>query len=279
MFGIGMPNFAGHDFAGLREPALKITTWNVNSVRARLERVLDWLDRRQPDVAVLQETKVVDDAFPREAFEERGYHVETYGQKTYNGVAMIGRKPFEQVVRGFGDDPEEQRRLLAAVVEGVRIVNVYVPNGQALDSPEYPFKLEWLARLRTFLDDWAPADEAVLVMGDFNVAPTDLDVHDPEAWRGKVLCSEAERDALARVCGWGLSDLFREHDEEGGRYTWWDYRTLAFPRNAGLRIDLVLGSEAASERCGGVVIEREERKGPKPSDHAPVTAFLDEDPA
>ena len=257
---------------------MKITTWNVNSIRARLDRVLAWVDRRQPDVAALQETKVVDDAFPRAPFEERGYHVETYGQKTYNGVALISRKPLAQVVKGFGDDPEEQRRLISAVVDGVRVVNVYVPNGQALDSPKYPYKLEWLEGLRAFLDEHAGHDEPVLVMGDFNVAPTDLDVHDPEVWQDKVLCSEPERDALARVCGWGLSDLFREHDEEGERYTWWDYRTLGFPRNAGLRIDLVLGSEAALERCRGVLIERDEREGQKPSDHAPVTAYLDEDP-
>ena len=257
---------------------MKITTWNVNSIRARLERVLDWVDRRQPDVAALQETKVVDEAFPREAFEERGYHVEIYGQKTYNGVALISRTPMEQVIRGFGDDPEEQRRLISAVIDGVRVVNVYVPNGQAVDSPKYPYKLEWLAKLRTFLDEHVGRDEPVLVMGDFNVAPTDLDVHDPEKWRDKVLCSDPERDALARICGWGLTDLFREYDEEGERYTWWDYRTLGFPRNAGLRIDLILGSEAALERCQGVVIERDERKGQKPSDHAPVTAYLDEDP-
>ena len=259
---------------------MKITTWNVNSIRARLERVLDWVDRRRPDVAALQETKVVDEAFPREAFEERGYHVETWGQKTYNGVALISREPMTHVVKGFGSDggEEEQRRLLSAVVDGIQVVNVYVPNGQAVDSPKYAYKLEWLGRLRAFLDEHASADAPVLVMGDFNVAPADLDVHDPAAWKDKVLCGEPERDALARVCGWGLSDLFREHDEEGERYTWWDYRTLAFPRNAGLRIDLVLGSEAASERCRGVVIERDERKGQKPSDHAPVTVYLDEEP-
>jgi len=256
---------------------MKIVTWNVNSIRTRQARVEAWIAKHQPDVLCLQEIKVVDEDFPREGFESLGYHVETYGQKTYNGVALLSRKPLEDVVKGFGD-PEEQRRLIAAVVDGVRVVNVYVPNGQALDSPKYPYKLEWLAELRTFLDDWAPHDDPVLVMGDFNVAPTDLDVHDPEVWKDKVLCSEPERDALARVCGWGLLDLYREHDEEGERYTWWDFRTLGFQRGAGLRIDLVLGSEAAAERCRGVVIERDERKGQKPSDHAPVTAWLDEDP-
>jgi len=258
---------------------VKITTWNVNSIRARLERALDWIDRTQPDVVAIQETKVVDELFPREPFEERGYHVETYGQKTYNGVAMLSKQPMEQVLKGFGNDPDEQRRLMAAVVDGVRVVNVYVPNGQALDSPKYPYKLDWLENLRIWLDEHVEHEETVLVVGDFNVAPNDIDVHDPEAWKDKVLCSEPERDALARVCGWGLSDLFREHDEEPERYTWWDFRTLGFQRGAGLRIDLLLGSEAAAERCRGVLIEREERKGKKPSDHAPVTAYLDEDPA
>lgn len=258
---------------------MKITTWNVNSIRARLERALDWIDRTQPDVVAIQETKVVDELFPREPFEERGYHVETYGQKTYNGVAMLSKQPMEQVLKGFGNDPDEQRRLMAAVVDGVRVVNVYVPNGQALDSPKYPYKLDWLENLRIWLDEHVEHEETVLVVGDFNVAPNDIDVHDPEAWKDKVLCSEPERDALARVCGWGLSDLFREHDEEPERYTWWDFRTLGFQRGAGLRIDLLLGSEAAAERCRGVLIEREERKGKKPSDHAPVTAYLDEDPA
>lgn len=257
---------------------MKITTWNVNSIRARLERVLDWIDRRRPDVAALQEIKVVDEAFPREPFEERGYHVETYGQKTYNGVALLSLEPPADVVRGFGEDPDEQARLIAAAVGGVRIVNVYVPNGQAVDSPKYPYKLDWLKRLRAFLDERVAADEAVLVLGDFNIAPADRDVHDPEAWHGKVLCSEPERDALAHVSAWGLRDLFREHDEADGKFTWWDYRTLAFPRNAGLRIDLVLGSDEAARRCRGVLIERDERKGQKPSDHAPVTAYLDEDP-
>jgi exodeoxyribonuclease-3 len=255
---------------------LKITTWNVNSIRARLERVLDWLDRRAPDVLALQETKVVDEAFPREPFEERGYHVEAYGQKTYNGVALVTRPEMREVVRGFGEDPEEQRRLIAAVVEGVRVVCVYVPNGQATDSPKFPYKLGWLRDLRAFLDEHASPEEPVLVVGDFNVAPEDRDVHDPDAWRGKVLFSEPEHEALAHVCGWGLTDLFREHEEGDGLFTWWDYRSLAFPRNAGLRIDLVLGSPAASGRCQGVVIERDERKGPKPSDHCPVTAYLDE---
>ena len=257
---------------------MRITTWNVNSIRARLDRVLDWLDRTEPDVVAVQETKVVDDLFPRAPFEERGYHVETYGQKTYNGVAMLSRQPMEDVTKGFGVDPDEQRRLMGAVVDGVRVVNVYVPNGQSVDSPKYEYKLDWLEKLRIWLDEHVEPAEPLLVVGDFNVAPTDLDVHDPEQWKGKVLCSEPERDALARVCGWGLADLYREHDESPGQYTWWDFRTLGFQRGAGLRIDLVLGSEAAGERCRGVVIEREERKGKKPSDHAPVTAWLDEDP-
>ncbi|MHC5009479.1 MAG: exodeoxyribonuclease III [Planctomycetota bacterium] len=257
---------------------MKITTWNVNSIRSRLERVLDWMERRRPDVLCLQETKVTDDVFPRDAFEALGYHVEAHGQKTYNGVALISRRPLTDVVRGLGDDPDHQRRLIAATAGDVRVVCVYVPNGEAVDSPKFAYKLEWLGELRRFLDAWTSPEESVLVLGDFNVAPDDRDVHDPEAWRGHVLFHPREHAALAEVCGWGLEDLFRKHEDGAGFYTWWDYRQLAFPKNAGLRIDLVLGTPAAAARCEAVRIERDERKGKKPSDHAPVTAYLDETP-
>lgn len=253
---------------------LKITTWNVNSIRSRLDRVLDWLERRDPDVVALQETKVVDDAFPREAFEERGYRVEAYGQKTYNGVALISRAPPEGVVRGFGDDPDEDRRLIAATVEGVKVVCVYVPNGQSTDSPKFPYKLEWLARLEAFLRDYTAPDEPLVLLGDFNIAPEDRDVHDPEAWRGKVLFHPKEHEALARLKAFGLEDLFRLHEEGDGLFTWWDYRQLGFPMNKGLRIDFLLGTKPMADRCEKVVIERDERKGRKPSDHAPVTGYF-----
>lgn len=259
---------------------MKITTWNVNSIRSRLERALAWLDRREPDVVALQETKVVDEVFPREPFEERGYHVETFGQKTYNGVALLSKHPLQDVVRGFGDDPDEERRLIAATVEGVKVVDVYVPNGKEVESPKFPFKLGWLDRLSAFLADYASSDEPLLLLGDFNIAPEDRDVHDPDAWRGKVLFHPKEHEALAKIQDTlGLTDLFRQHEDGDGLFTWWDYRQLGFPRNAGLRIDLLLGTASLAGRCEAVLIERDERKGKKPSDHAPVTGYFDESPS
>ena len=253
---------------------MKIASWNVNSIRSRHDRVVDWLRHVQPDVLAVQETKVTDDQFPRAAFEAQGYHVEVFGQKTYNGVALFSREAPTEVVRGFSDDgPQAHRRLIAATVGGIRIVNVYVPNGQSVESEQFSFKLAWLARLRAFLDECAPADE-VVVLGDFNIAPDDRDVYDPEKWRGKVHFHPKEHEALARLIDWGLTDLYRDHHDEGEKYSWWDYRRLAFPRNAGLRIDLILGSAAVRARCTGCEIDREARKGPKPSDHAPVVATL-----
>ena len=256
--------------------SVRVATWNVNSIRMRLERLLDWLDRRRPDVVALQETKATDEAFPREPLEARGYHVEAFGQKTWNGVALLARSPLAEVVRGWPDAWDAEARLLAATVGDLRVVCVYVPNGQAPESPKFAYKLEWLARLRRFLDGWASPQDAVVVGGDFNVAPEDRDVHAPEAWRGQVLFHPKEHEALAHLRAWGLRDLLREHDERPGVYSWWDYRMLAFPKDHGLRIDLVLGTAAASRRCRGVLVDRDARKGEKPSDHAPVVAFLDE---
>jgi exodeoxyribonuclease-3 len=258
---------------------MRLTTWNVNSIRSRLDRVVDWLRRRRPGVLALQETKVVDEAFPREAFEDLGYHIEVFGQKTYNGVALLSRDPLEDVVRGFGDDgDDEEKRLIAAVHRGVRVVCVYVPNGRSPDSPQFAHKLAWLRRLKEFLDAWASPEKPVVVMGDFNVAPDDRDVYDPEAWRGKVHFHPDEHAALAELEAWGLRDLLRVHEDAAGLYSWWDYRGVAFPRDAGLRLDLILGTPSAAARCTAVVMERDERKGEKPSDHIPVTAFLDEPP-
>jgi exodeoxyribonuclease-3 len=253
-----------------------VATWNVNSVRMRLERLKAWLGRRSPDVVALQETKVVDADFPAAEIEALGYRVERFGQKTFNGVALLAREPLEGVVRGLPDDgPDADRRLIAGVVGGIKVVCVYVPNGQAVDSPKFPYKLAWLRRLRAFLDGWASPTEPVLVMGDFNVAPEDRDVHDPDLWRGQVLFHPREHEALAEVAAFGLHDLLRDHTSEGGHFTWWDYRALAFPKNHGLRIDLILGTEAARARCRSVEIDRAERKGEKPSDHVPVVATLD----
>ncbi|MCA9315340.1 MAG: exodeoxyribonuclease III [Planctomycetes bacterium] len=254
---------------------MKIVSWNVNSIRARAERAEAWVRKHEPDVLALQETKVVDEDFPREAFKALGYHVETFGQKTYNGVAILSRTKPEDVVRGLPDDDEDaERRLLAATVDGVRIVNVYVPNGREVDTPPFEYKLAWLGRLRAFLDATATPAAPLIVLGDFNIAPDERDVYDPDAFRGHVHFHPREHKALAGVCAFGLSDLFREHHREGGRYSWWDYRQLGFPRNAGLRIDLILGTEAVAERSTACDIDRDERKGAKPSDHAPVWVDL-----
>jgi exodeoxyribonuclease-3 len=250
---------------------MKIATWNVNSIRSRVARVLDWTRREEPDVLCFQEIKTTDELFPAAPFEELGYHIETWGQPTYNGVAILSRTRSKDVTRGLpGDAPDAQRRLIAATVKGVRIINVYVPNGQSPESDKFVFKLEWLGRLRDWLDAAASPADPLLLLGDFNIAPDDRDVHDPDLWRGKIHFHPKEHAALARITSWGLFDLFRKHHTEGGFYSWWDYRQLAFPKNKGLRIDLVLGTAPMLDRVKGSQIHRDERKGEGPSDHAPV---------
>ncbi len=254
---------------------MRIATWNVNSVRSRLDRVLDWTSRLQPDVLCMQETKTTDDLFPVSAFEELGYHVEIFGQPTYNGVAILSKKPLTDVVRGLPDDePDAQRRLIAGTVAGIRIVNVYVPNGQSPESEKFIYKLNWLVRLRRFLEAAESPKKPLLLLGDFNIAPDERDVRYPELWRGKIHFHPREHEALEYLMEWGLSDLLRKHHEEGGLFTWWDYRRLAFPKNNGLRIDLILGTKTMLQRCTGVSLYRDERKGEHPSDHIPVVAEL-----
>jgi exodeoxyribonuclease-3 len=243
----------------------------VNSIRQRRERLLALLARHAPDVVCLQETKVVDADFPADELRGVGYESVACGQKSYNGVAILAKSPLADVTKGFRDGGEDgQARLLAASVGGVRVVCAYAPNGQSVGSEKYAFKLEWYERLRKLLEREAdPARELALV-GDFNVAPGDLDVHDPEAWRGQILCSDAERAALARIREWGLVDAFRDKYPERVAFTWWDYRELGFPKNKGLRIDHLLLSAPLRARLDDVVIDREERKGKNASDHAPV---------
>jgi exodeoxyribonuclease-3 len=255
---------------------MQIATWNVNSVRARLPRLVPWLEEHQPDVLCLQETKVVDELFPREYLEDQGYNVEVFGQKTYNGVAILARHGIEAVVRGFPDDAEDaQKRVIGCQVEDFLILNLYVPNGSAVGSDKYAFKLDWLQRLRRFLDEhYDPADQLV-VTGDFNITFDDRDVHDPEAWRDKVHCSPAEREALAEVMAFGLHDALRKHTDEAGIYTWWDMRGGAFHKGEGLRIDHFLVSAPALGSCTAVTVDRDARKGKSPSDHAPVVATFD----
>lgn len=256
---------------------MQITTWNVNSIRARKERALAWLAARRPDVVCLQETKVTDDAFPRTDFEELGYHVITYGQRTYNGVAILSRMPPADVVCKFDDGEEEtEARFLAASIGGIEVLCVYVPNGQVVGSDKFVYKLAWLGRLQRYLDRRCNPAESIALCGDLNIAPESRDVHDPAAWQDTVLFHSDVRAAFRNLCAWGLVDALRLHHSEAGLYSWWDYRQLAFPKNHGLRIDHILVTQPLATRCVDAVIDREARKGQGASDHAPVIASFSE---
>jgi exodeoxyribonuclease III len=255
---------------------MKIATWNVNSVRARLPRVIDWLESQKPDVVCLQEIKCLDEQFPRETFEDLGYRVATFGQKTYNGVAILSKQAIEDVVRGLPGEPQDaQKRVIGAQIGDLMLLNLYVVNGESVGSPKYAHKLEWMERVAQFVRERYDMKEKVVLCGDFNVTFDDRDVYDPEGWRGKILCSDAERSALQRIREAGLVDAFRHFREEGGHYTWWDFRTRGFQRGQGLRIDHFLMSEPALSRCSGIEIDTPARGGEKPSDHAPVIAYVD----
>lgn len=254
---------------------MRIATWNVNSVRARLPRLLAWLESARPDVVCLQETKCLDEAFPREPIEDQGYQVVHFGQKTYNGVAILSRKRIESTCLGLRDDAVDlEARVISATVEDVMFVNAYVVNGREVGAERYFYKLEWLGRLQRLLETHYDMREKVVVAGDFNVTFDDRDVYDPEAWRERILCSTPEREALLRVMDCGLADSFRKFHEEGGHYTWWDFRTMGFKRGQGLRIDHLLMSPPALAACTGVSIDLSAREGEKPSDHAPVVAEM-----
>jgi exodeoxyribonuclease-3 len=255
---------------------MRVATWNVNSVKARKERLLAWLGRAQPDVLCLQELKLEDHLFPREELEQAGYVAAVHGQKTYNGVAILARKPLEHVRTGFGDGVEDpQARLLRARVEGIEICSLYVPNGAAVGSDKFAYKLQWLDRLRALLErEHDPTHELVLC-GDLNIAPDDRDVARPDEWSGSVLCAPEVRAAFAGLLQWGLEDCLRKHHPDGGVYSWWDYQQLGFPKNNGLRIDHILATRALAARCAHAFVDRNERKGKLPSDHAPVVAEFD----
>lgn len=256
---------------------MRIYSWNVNSIRARIDRVLTWLDDRRPDVVCLQELKCTDDTFPAEALREVGYHSASHGQKTYNGVAILAREPLEDVTRGLQDGGDDgQSRVISATVRGVRVMSVYAPNGQSVDSPAYDFKLQWYERLRAVLDARHTPDLPLALCGDWNVAPTDLDVYDPAGWEGQTLCTDRERAALQRLMDFGLVDTYRRKYPETVQYSWWDYRMLAFPKNRGLRIDHVFATEPLATRLVDAGVDREARKGKQPSDHAPVWAEFSE---
>jgi exodeoxyribonuclease III len=255
---------------------MKIATWNVNSILARLPHVTRWLAAAQPEVLCVQETKCTDDKFPALELKALGYDCVMLGQQSYNGVAIISKAGCANVQRGYpDDDAASQARLLSVEINGIRIVNVYIPNGQAVGSEKYQFKLEWIGRLRRFFDESYDCRTPVLLCGDFNVAPEDRDVHDPRLWQNRILCSEAERAALQNVKDWGFTDAFRRHTEEGGHYSWWDYRAGGFRRNLGLRIDHIWVSAPLAARNQGTVIDKEPRGWERPSDHAPVIAEFD----
>ena len=253
-----------------------IAAWNVNSLNVRLPRLLDWLAIHRPDVVCLQETKLEAAKFPVLAIAAAGYAAHFSGQKTYNGVAILVREGLAATdiaigIPGFAD---EQKRVIAATIAGIRVVDVYVPNGQSVDSDKYQYKLAWYAALANLLRAELARHPALAVLGDFNVAPEDRDVHDPALWAGQVLCSEPERSAFRALLEIGLADSFRLFDQPEKTFSWWDYRQLAFPKNHGLRIDHILLSAALAARCTGSRIDRNARKGEKPSDHAPVLADL-----
>ena len=253
---------------------MKIASWNVNSLKVRLPHLLDWLGEAKPDVVCLQELKLEDHNFPRAEIEAAGYQVAFSGQKTYNGVALLAREPIGDVLYGNPRFADEQKRLISGTVGDIRVICAYMPNGQAVGSDKYDYKLRWLDALATWLDGEIVAHPKLALCGDYNIAPDDRDVHDPQAWAGQILCSEAERSAFQRLLGLGLEDSFRLFDQPEKTFSWWDYRMLGFPKNLGLRIDHVLLSAPLARRCIAAGVDRAPRKRERPSDHAPVWAEL-----
>jgi exodeoxyribonuclease-3 len=251
---------------------LKIASWNVNSLRVRLEHVRQWLESQQPDVLALQETKLTDDAFPADAFDDLGYQVLFSGQPTYNGVALISREQGADVITDLEGIDDASRRVLGATFGDVRVLNLYVPNGQRVDSDKYAYKLRWFDALHSQLAAELTQHENVVLLGDFNVAPEDRDVHDPAAWAGQILVSDKERGALQGLLDQGMVDTFRLFEQEPNSFSWWDYRAAGFRRNRGLRIDLILASEGLAQRCETSTIDPEPRGKERPSDHTPVLA-------
>lgn len=254
---------------------MKIATWNVNSMNVRLPHVLEWLAVHTPDVLVLQEIKQVTDAFPSDELAAAGYCSLANGQKTYNGVAVVSRTTPTDPVPGFPGFEDAQRRVLATTVNDVRVVNLYVPNGQSVGSEKYDYKLGWLAALHGFLDNELSQHDKLIVLGDFNIAPADADVYDAEKWGDGILCSQPERQALTALLDLGLTDVFRSFDQAEKTFSWWDYRAAGFRRNAGLRIDLILASKAMANACSACYVDKEPRAWERPSDHAPVVAEFD----
>ena len=249
---------------------VRLATWNVNSLRVRLPHLLDWLREAKPDLACLQETKTEDAHFPVDELRAAGYHAVYCGQKSYNGVAILARGGLSDVQHGIPNFPDDPKRIIAATYRDMRVVSVYAPNGQEPGSDKYAYKLKWYEAFAAWMRDELAAHPLLAAMGDYNVAPEDRDVHDPELWRGKILCSRPEREALGVVKDWGFVDAFRQHNEGEGHYSWWDYRAGSFRRNTGLRIDHVWLSEPLAARCKRAWIDKGPRGWERPSDHTPV---------
>jgi exodeoxyribonuclease-3 len=254
---------------------MKLATWNVNSLKVRLPHVLQWLADNPVDVLCIQETKLTDDKFPVAEIEAAGYHAAFTGQKTYNGVAILSKHPISEVVKNNPLFEDEQQRIIAATINDVRVVCAYVPNGQTVDSDKYHYKLKWLLSFRDWLKKELETHPNLAVLGDYNIAPEDRDVHDPVLWQGQVLVSELEREALQRLMDLGLKDAFRLFEQAEKSFSWWDYRQMAFRRNMGLRIDHILLSAPLAARCRECVIDKLPRKWEQPSDHTPVVATIE----
>jgi exodeoxyribonuclease III len=255
---------------------MKLATWNVNSLAVRLPQVLDWVAAHQPDALCLQETKLTDDKFPHAEFAAAGYSSEWFGQKTYNGVALLTRTPVLDVVRNIPGFDDAQARVIAGTVNGVRVIGAYMPNGQAPDSDKFQYKMRWLEALRAWVAEQAASYPLLALLGDYNIAPEDRDVHDPVLWAGQILCTPEERAHFRALIGIGLHDAFRLFEQPPKSWSWWDYRNLAFRKNQGLRIDHILVSEALRPSVTACVIDKLPRKNERPSDHAPVMATLSE---
>lgn len=254
---------------------MKIVSWNVNSLSVRLLQLLDWAEQNHPDIICLQETKTTDEKFPLAEIKAAGFEAVFAGQKAYNGVAILSRHKFADVTIDLPNFSDQPKRLLAVTINNLRMVNVYVPNGQSVGADKYIYKLNWLHALRDYLHEQLITYPQLVIVGDFNIAPEDQDVHDPKAWEGSVLVSEEERTLLHEIMQLGLHDTFRLFNQPPQTFSWWDYRTNALRRNAGLRLDLILASEALSKKCTSSKIDKLARSSERPSDHAPVLAEFD----
>lgn len=253
---------------------MKLATWNVNSLNVRLPQVLDWLAQTSTDILLLQEIKMLDNQFPTEDFTQAGYHAQCFGQKTYNGVAIISRYPITDVAYNIPGFEDEQARVITATIEGIRTVCAYIPNGQAPGTDKFDYKMTWLQALNTWLAQETEKHPQLILAGDYNIAPEDRDVYDPIAWKGQILCTPQERQHFQNLLGLGLSDAFRLFEQEPGLWSWWDYRNLSFQKNKGLRIDHILVSHPLKEQVKTCFIDKAPRKNERPSDHAPVVIEL-----